>query len=177
VTDPWTTFARAAEDRDVAGYFETAPRGGERTGRAVAFLTASEVRTVTAHTSPEDEAQHVRKFLRGGRGRAVIGFLGFDAVGLFEPRLRTYPAGDPFPLGSFALVDRPTRTRVVRQRSPRPPGGAAPSGPPLQDSLARPAFERSVRRLVEEIRNGEAYQVVLGHRRAWKRPQIGRAHV
>jgi anthranilate synthase component I len=168
--DAWTDFARAAEGREVAGYFERAPASGGTSGRAVSFCSASEVRTVTPATSPDEEASHIENFLRRGTGRAVVGYLGFDAVGLFEPRLRSYPPGGPFPLGKFALVDQPTRTRVsARSRRPAPhrPSRALR---PLHDSLPIRAYERGVRRLVTDIRNGEAYQVVLAHRREWKRP-------
>ena len=170
MTDPWVDFAARAEGREVSGYFEEAPRSVGSAGRAVSFTGASELRTVTPKTSPEEEAAHIDRFLRAGRGRAAVGFLGFDAVGLFEPRLRKYPAGDPFPLGGFALVERPTRSRAVRSAPRRATRSLGFSEVPLSDSLPRRAYERSVRRLVEEIRNGEAYQVVLGHRRAWRRP-------
>jgi hypothetical protein len=170
VTDPWSDFARAAEDREVAGYFERTSRGPGQPGRALSFLTAAEVRTVTPNTSPKEEAAHIARFLGTGGGRATLGFLGFDAVGLFEPRLRTCPAGGLFPLGAFALVDHPTRTLVAPRPAQRSPGAIENPGSPISDTLSRRPFERSVRRLVEEIRNGEAYQVVLGHRRTWKRP-------
>jgi anthranilate synthase component I len=168
--DPWATFAAAADGRDVAGYFETAPRPGAGPGEAVSFVRASEVRLISRRTAPQDEARHVERFLRGGRGRAAVGFLGFDAVGLFEPRLRTYPPGNPFPLGAFALVASPSRARVPPVAAGRPTGTASSPGPPLRDSLPRARYEHSVRRLIREIRNGEAYQVVLGHRREWRRP-------
>jgi anthranilate synthase component 1 len=170
MTDPWEAFVRVAEGREVAGYFEAAPRTPRTTGRATSFVAASEIRAIGRHTSPTDEARAAERFLAGGRGRAVIGFLGFDAVGLFEPRLRNFPAGDPFPLGAFAMVERATRSRVPRRSARRRPNDAPPPGRPLEDSLPRSFHERSVRRLVEEIRNGEAYQVVLAHRRAWHRP-------
>ncbi|MGC2789265.1 MAG: anthranilate synthase component I family protein [Thermoplasmata archaeon] len=170
MTDPWAAFERTAEGREVAGYFEVAPRGGDRTGRAVSFLSAAEVRTVTARTQWSSEARYVERFLRGGTDRAAIGFLGFDAVGLFEPCLRRFPTADPFPIGEFALIDRPNRSRVPPRRLRRASGIARHPGRPLRDSLPRPVYERSVRRLVEEIRNGEAYQVVLAHRREWRRP-------
>jgi anthranilate/para-aminobenzoate synthase component I len=170
MTDPWAEFERGAEGREVAGYFEVAPRrpGGE--GRAVSFLTASEVRTVTPRTDPADEARYVGKFLGRGRGRAAIGFLGFDAVGLFEQRSRKFPSGDPFPLGAFAMVERPTRTRVATRVPGRSLGRPPPAHRPIADSLPRQGFERSVGRLIHDIRNGEAYQVVLAHRRTWSRP-------
>ncbi|MGA9839594.1 MAG: anthranilate synthase component I family protein [Thermoplasmata archaeon] len=170
MTDPWTTFAAEAEGREVAGYFEVGPRPGADSGHAVSFLSAEEVRTVGERSSPHEEARAVERFLGKGRGRAAVGFLGFDAVGLFEPRLRGHRGGDPFPLGAFALIEHPRRYRVPRAVPRRSAGPLHRTGSPLSDSLARRAYERSVVRLVEEIRNGEAYQVVLGHRRGWRRP-------
>ncbi len=169
--DAWTAFTQGAEGREAVGYFEAAPRPGSPTGRAVSFLSASEIRTITPRASPQEEGRHVERFLRERAGRAAMGFLGFDGVGLFEPRLRAFPAGDPFPLGMFALVDRPTHARVGRRAPPKgaPYGPAA--GKPLHDSLPSRAYARSVVRLVQEIRNGEAYQVVLAHRRTWRRPK------
>jgi anthranilate synthase component I len=170
MSDPWTSFAAAAEGRENVGYFEAAPRhpGGE--GHAVWFASAPEVRLVSRRSDPEEEARRIARFLGRGRHRAVLGYLGFDAVGLFEPCLRSFPAGDPFPLGAFALVEHPRRARVA----PRPRSGRPPPLPrrrrPISDSLGRRAYERSVGRLIREIRNGEAYQVVLAHRRAWPRP-------
>jgi anthranilate/para-aminobenzoate synthase component I len=170
MTDAWEAFAGAADGREVAGYFEAAPRPGTPVGRAVSFVSASEVRTVTRHTVPADEARHIERYLEGRAGRAAVGFLGFDAVGLFEPRLRASPPGDPFPLGMFALVDRPTRSRVGSPAPGTPPRRDPPTTRPLDDSLPSGAYGRSVRRLVRDIRNGEAYQIVLAHRRAWSRP-------
>ena len=170
MTDAWEEFASGAEGREVAGYFEAAPRPGAPFGRAVSFLSASELRTITPQSSPEADARDVERFLRARTGRAAIGYLGFDAVGLFEPRLSTFPAGDPFPLGTFALIDHPTRSRVGPRRPRKPTRTLPPAERPLHDSLSARAYSRSVRRLVDEIRNGEAYQVVLAHRRAWRRP-------
>ena len=170
MTDPWATFARDAPGREIAGYFESSPKPGAVFGRAVSFYSAAEIRTVTPRSSPDAEARHVERFLRGRKDRVAIGFLGFDAVGLFEPRLATFPQGSPFPLGMFALVDRPTRARVRRPSPPRAVAHHAPPARPLRDSLPLPAYARSVRHLVGDIRNGEAYQVVLAHRRDWARP-------
>ncbi len=47
---------------------------------------------------------------------------------------------------------------------------ARPSGRPLADSLPRPRFERAVGNLIEAIRAGESFQVVLAHRHTWPRP-------
>jgi anthranilate synthase component 1 len=45
------------------------------------------------------------------------------------------------------------------------------AGNPREDSLPGPAYRRSVRHLIEQIRSGEAFQVVLAHRRSWDRPE------
>ncbi len=99
---------------------------------------------------------------------AVLGYLGFDAVGLFEPALRTFPAGSPFPLGEFAFVRDPVVRRVPRRRlgPSHPPSHLVPEA----DSLPAARYEASVRRLRRDIRDGEAFQVVLAHRREWRRP-------
>jgi anthranilate/para-aminobenzoate synthase component I len=170
VNDPWDRFVRDAEHREVAGYFEVAPPPGAVRGRSVSFVSPEEVREVTARSSPTEVAGRIDRFLRGAPGRAVIGYLGFEAFGLFEPRLAPGPSGSPFPIGSFALVDRPVRAAVPATTPGRPRRRSRVLPRPLEDSLPASSFEASVRRLIEEIRNGEAYQVVLAHRRAWKRP-------
>jgi anthranilate/para-aminobenzoate synthase component I len=168
MTDPWETFVRTSGGQEVVGYFERSAQGAHY-GTALYFTRARELRILDRRTNPRAEAAATDRFLAGRRQRAVVGFLGFDAVGLFEPCLRRFPAGDPFPLGAFAWVDRATRVPVPK-RPALLPLNATPLARPRADSLPRPRFERSVRRLVEEIRNGEAYQVVLAHRREWTRP-------
>ncbi len=168
MTDPWETFVRSADGRENAGYFETAGAAG-RTGAAFSFGRADDVVELRRTSDAEERLRAVDRFLRAEPGGVAIGFLGFDSVGMFEPALRAAPGGDPFPLGMFALARSLKRTRVPpRGRRRRP--AFAPVGRPLEDSLPRPRYGRSVRRLVEEIRNGEAYQVVLAHRRTWARP-------
>ena len=177
--DPWVEFVRDVEGADVAGYFETPPSRAGGAGRAVSFVRAREVRTLARSSDPVEEARRARRFLREGRRRAVLGYLGFDGFGLFEPRARRVPGGDPFPIGVFAFADA-VRRRSVPPRPHRMPRSArARPLRPLSDSLPLGAFERGVRRLVEEIRAGEAYQIVLAHRRAWTRPRdlVGRAGV
>jgi anthranilate/para-aminobenzoate synthase component I len=170
VTDPWSLFADRASGAEVAGFFEIAGEPSRRAGRAVWFSEASEVRTLDRRSSPREEARVARRFLARGRGRAVVGYLGFDAVGLFERSLRRFPIGSPFPLGEFAFVDRPQRSAVPARRRLRTGTRLSPAARPISDSLPRSRYERSVARLIEEIRNGESYQVVLAHRRGWKRP-------
>jgi anthranilate/para-aminobenzoate synthase component I len=169
VTDPWAEFSRDAAGSEVAGYFESSPRHSTGLGEAVSFTSGAEVVVQRDRDPVEAVPRAVRRFLRNGSRRAALGFLGFDAVGLFEPTLRPHPAGDPFPLGAFALIDRPRRSRVPpRTRLRTLDASALPR--PRSDSLPWPAFGRSVARLVEQIRAGEAYQIVLSHRRSWTRP-------
>ncbi len=168
MSDPWESFVRLAEGRDYVGYFETAGSGG-RTGSAVSFVRPDAVVELRRGSDGGERLRTIDRFLRAERRGTAIGFLGFDSVGLFEPALRPVPTGDPFPLGMFALVRSPERARVPpRPRRPAPP--FARVGRPLDDSLPVRRYGRSVRRLVEEIRNGEAYQIVLAHRRTWARP-------
>ncbi len=169
MSDPWVAFARDADGREVAGYFETAARRPGGVGEAVSFVAADAVVAQRARDPPGAIARSVDRFLGRGRGRVALGFLGFDAAGLFEPILRPHPTGDPFPLGAFALVDRPRRA-AVPPRPARRPVAFAPPGRPVADSLPWPGFGRSIGRLLEEIRDGQAYQVVLAHRRSWPRP-------
>jgi len=170
MTDAWAQFVRAADGRDVAGYFELASRAGSGRGRAVWYTAADEVRPISRSIRVREEASRMARFLAGGPGRAAVGFLGFDAVGLFEPQLARFPSGDPFPLGMFAYVRNPHRARVTRRAPPATPPPLRDLRP-LSDSLPRSQYGRGVRRLVEAIRDGQAYQVVLAHRRAWHRPE------
>jgi anthranilate synthase component I len=170
VIEPWTEFARAAAREEMAGYFEAAPRSPAGAGTASWFAGRAELRTVDRATDPIALAQEADRFLSGGRARAVMGYLSFDAVGLLEPALARFPAGSPFPLGELAFVERgafrSTPFRPPRYDPEVPVAGTRPRA----DSLPKPRFERAVRRLVEEISAGEAFQVVLAHRRAWTRP-------
>ncbi len=167
MTDPWIRFTGAAGTAETAGYFErTGPTGAA--GTAGWFVAAKEVRSLERSTDPMALSRDCGRFLSVHPKGSVLGYVGFDAVGLFEPALAQFPSGSPFPLGEVAFVDGISVARVpprVRSRTP-----AARAQRPLSDSLARPGFERSVSRLVEEICAGEAFQVVLAHRRAWRRP-------
>jgi len=167
MTDPWDRFVREAGSREFAGYFE---RAGEDGGPGAAWWFTDPPETVALR--PSDRAEEARartaRFLSRNPRGAVVGYLSFDAVGLFEPALRAFPSGSPFPLAELALVPRVSSGAVpLARRRPLPRGRV---GAPVSDSLPRPRFGRSVRRLVEAIRAGEAFQVVLAHRRAWARP-------
>ncbi|MGP8109652.1 MAG: anthranilate synthase component I family protein [Thermoplasmata archaeon] len=167
MTDPWIRFSRAVGTAETAGYFErTAPSGAA--GTAGWFVTAKEVRSLERSSDPAALSRDCARFLSDSPKGGVLGYVGFDAVGLFEPALARFPTGSPFPLGELAFVDAVSVARVPSH--PRSPAPAARAQRPLSDSLARPGFERSVSRLVEEVRAGEAFQVVLAHRRAFRRP-------
>ena len=168
MTDPWETFVDEADSSEVAGYFERAADERSSPGRCVWFSRAEETWTAAPRTDFAELARASDRFVDGGPGRVVLGYLGFDAVGLFEPALRRFPADAPFPLGEFAFASR------VHARSFSPPRrGRATAARPLscpRETLPRARFAASVRRLRRAIRDGEAYQVVLANRRSWKRP-------
>lgn len=163
----WDDFAAVAPDREVAGYFERAPTPTEPYGLAVAFGRVEETRTVTRATDLADLEQATERWLRDPR-TGVVGYLGFDAIGLFEPAAARFPPGSPFPLGELAFVREARVARVPR--SPRRPFRTISDASPNRDSLPPRRFGRAVRNLVEAIRAGEAFQVVLAHRREWPRP-------
>ncbi len=167
MSDPWTRFAEESSGAEVAGYFERAPSAGT-TGEAAWFSRPAETLALERSSRPEELARATRSFLlRHPRG-GIVGYVGFDAFGLFEPAARhTFPES-PFPLGEFALAERLERHRTP-YHLPRPLRPGAPLEP-RSDSLPRRRYEPSVRRLVEAIRAGEAFQVVLAHRRRWARP-------
>ncbi len=168
MSDPWTRFSDRARGSEIAGYFERAGAAGAP-GTAGWFARAGEVVTVDRSTDAAHLADRSERFLARHPRGAVLGYVGFDAVGLFEPALARFPAASPFPLGELAFVDPVTTGRVShRARLPSRAGGRPR---PRGDTLPRRAFERSVRRLAEAIRAGESYQVVLAHRRSWRRPQ------
>jgi anthranilate synthase component I len=168
MTDPWSRFVGAARSSEVAGYVERAGEGG-RPGVARWFASAPETIVLDRSADAGPVGDRLERFLGRHRRGAVIGYVGFDAVGLFEPALRSFPAGSPFPLGELALVPQVVRARVSPSR--RRPLATTIRDRPRDDSLPRTRFERSVRRLVGAIRAGEAFQVVLAHRRTWPRPE------
>ncbi len=170
MTDPWIEFVSAAGARtaETVAYFErTGPEGNG--GVAQWAISPEPAQPVGPKDSWEGLGRASDRYLRGHRRRAVAGYLGFDGVGLLEPMLGSPPGRAPFPLGEFARLEsvRTVRLPVGRlrlRRTRRRPGV------PREDSLSRPAYERSVRHLVAQIRAGEAFQVVLSHRRGWDRP-------
>jgi anthranilate/para-aminobenzoate synthase component I len=169
VSDAWTEFARAAGDAETAGYFESSPRTASG-GAATWFAGRADRIPVGPRSDPDELGRTCDRFVRGARRRAVVGYLGFDAVGLFEPALRRFPAGSPFPLGELALADRVRVGAARRASALRPRTPDCRFGTPLDDSMPRARYQRSVGHLVAAIRDGEAFQVVLAHRRTWPRP-------
>ncbi len=167
MTAPWEAFGSRAGSAETAAYLE---RPGARGGAGPAWWFAGPAETVavTRQDAPEELRRRTDRFLARHPRGAVVGYLGFDAVGLFEPALREFPAGGPFPLGELAFIPRLQTGPVAPLR--RHPVPRSPRLTPIQDSLPRSRFERGVRRLVAEIRAGEAFQVVLAHRRSWRRP-------
>ncbi len=164
--DPWERFVRDEPGSEVAGYFERAAPDGHG-GTAWWFHDGAERIVADRSTHLADLDARTRPAL-SRRGGAVLGYVTFDAVGLFEPALARFPSGSPFPLGEMAVVRSVRSARVPPRRRAAVADRTLPR--PLEDSLPRPLFERGVRRLVREIRDGEAFQVVLAHRRAWPRP-------
>lgn len=169
MTDPWNAFVAESGGSEVAGYFERAADGPASTGWSARFSHAEDSRTVGPRTDFTEVARASDRFLEGGRDRVVLGYLGFEAVGLFEPALRRFRADCPFPLGEFAFASgvRRAPTSAVRRVRASP---ARPLSCP-RETLPRERFSKSVRRLRQAIRDGEAYQVVLANRRSWKRPE------
>lgn len=163
----WDEFSARAPDREITGYFERAASGSERVGLAVAFDRANEVVTLTRTSDFRSLAHWTERHL-SDPSSAVMGYVGFDAVGLLEPALARFPEGSPFPLGELAFFRGARFERTQRRRR-----GSLPRSrlrPPIHDTLPRRPFARAVRNLVSAIRDGESFQVVLAHRRSWPRP-------
>jgi anthranilate/para-aminobenzoate synthase component I len=171
VTDPWLDFLETAPTGECVGYFERGSAPGLPGRWATSYTEPDEHWTLRPNTTVEELDSETRRQLRRDARRAMVGYVGFDATSLFEPLLRRVPSGSPFPLGEWALVSRFRRRRVppfpARSRA-RPNGRPAA---PRVDSLPSSRFERSVVRLREAIGAGEAFQVVLSHRRSWTRPE------
>ena len=163
----WDEFASVAPGREVAGYFERAPTRNESSGFALAFDRAEETLRLGRKSQLSEVERVTDRFLADPR-TAVVGYLGFEAAGLFEPALVNAPSGCPFPVGELAFVRTARVARVPR--APLHRSLARSPTQPLKDSLPARSYERSVRRLVSAIRAGEAFQVVLAHRREWPRP-------
>ncbi|MCI4372503.1 MAG: anthranilate synthase component I family protein [Thermoplasmata archaeon] len=170
MTDPWERFAARAERAEIAGYFERAAGHAGKSGLAVWFDRGEALPPIAPRTDLDEVARITERHLRSDPRAVAMGYLGFDAVGLIEPALATFPAGSPFPLGEVVLASRANVHRPVsvppwkRRRLP------SIERPPLTDSMSRARFRASVGRLRSAIRSGEAFQIVLAHRRRWPSP-------
>jgi anthranilate/para-aminobenzoate synthase component I len=173
VREPWTEFVARARGGRVAGYFERGRALDARGEWATWFTDADEVVRVT---SPRDVGalDRIDDALRRHPSASAVGYLGFDAASLFEPLIDPSVDGSPFPLGEFAIVRglrrRPVPAGPRREGARAAPDDATTPPPPRSDTLPAADYRRSVRRLRVAIRNGEAFQVVLGHRREHRRP-------
>jgi anthranilate/para-aminobenzoate synthase component I len=171
VTDPWNEFLEASTRAECVGYFERGSAPGLPGRWAVSFTDPEEYWPLRTDTTVRELDADTKRRLKGDPQRALIGYVGFDASSLFEPLLQRTPKGSPFPLGEWALVSRLHRSRihqspkVSRRRSFRRPTV------PRRDTLPAGKFGRSVVRLRQAIGEGEAFQVVLSHRRTWNRPE------
>ena len=171
MTDPWMEFLAAAQRNDCVGYFERGGAPGLPGRWASFFVEPDRTWAIGPADTPEALDARTRRDLHREKGRALMGYVGFDATSCFEPLLRRIPPGSPFPLGEFALVSRWKRRRVGTRAHRRFPDTRPPPLRPRDDTMPRSAFERSVRRLHAAIGAGESFQVVLGHRRTWDRPE------
>jgi anthranilate/para-aminobenzoate synthase component I len=171
--DAWASFVNEARDSPVAGYFELGSALGEPSPWAAWYSDADDVWRIPRGATVSELESSTRARLTQRGVDALVGYLGFDAVGMFEPLLRHVPAHGPFPLGEFAVVRRLRRARLPparrlgiegqRRRSRRSPQ-------PESATLSEAGYRASVSRLRRDIYRGEAYQVVLSNRRAWPRP-------
>ncbi len=170
--DAWEEFCRASDGRAVAGYFERGDAPGAPGRWAASFVDPADRFRLQRSDTVEELDARTRRALRGTRGRALVGYVGFDAVSLWEPLLRRVPAGSPFPLGEFALVDRLRwhRTRTRPGRAPSKATESRPVVPPREETLPSRRYQDSVRRLHDAIGNGDAFQIVLASRRRFHRP-------
>jgi anthranilate synthase component I len=171
MTDPWLDFLGSSRQRECVGYFERGSAPGLPGRWATSFTEPDQTWTIGADATVDDLDDRTRRLLRGDSRRALVGYVGFDATALFEPLLRKVPRGSPFPMGEWAVVSRLRRRRILPlPKSPaRPPGGRLAA--PRSDTLPERRFKRSVDRLRQAIGDGEAFQVVLSHRRLWDRPE------
>jgi anthranilate/para-aminobenzoate synthase component I len=170
MTDPWENFAARAERAETAGYFERAPGQSTREGLAVWFDRGELLPPIDRRTDLDEVARATTRHLRTAGRPVALGYLGFDAVGLIEPALARFPSGSPFPLGEIVLAPRATSTVLTGASRPDTRPFTLPPPRPHSDSLPRVRFRREVNRLRSAIRAGEAFQIVLAHRRSWSRP-------
>jgi anthranilate synthase component 1 len=170
VSDPWEAFVQRAATAETAGYFERARGHSTPDGLSVWFDRGHALPPVTRRTGLDDLARATIRHLKSDAKAVVLGYLGFDAVGLVEPTLAAYPSGSPFPLGEFVLAERSHIAVAPRAHRIAPVAARHRAPPPLSDTLSQAQFMTAVGHLRAAIREGEAFQVVLAHRRGWLRP-------
>lgn len=171
MNDPWEGFVQRSRGAACAGYIERGDAPGTP-GRWAASFVAPRARLVIEPTDTTASLEErTRAALQGRPDRALLGYVGFDAVSVFEPLSRRIPPGSPFPLGEFAVLDRVRFDRLPR-RPPRRSGSSEIRSPgrPLSETLPQRAFERAVVRARTAVGDGEAFQVVVATRRSWRRP-------
>jgi anthranilate synthase component I len=171
MNDPWQEFVASASGGECVGYFERGSAPGLPGRWAASFTEPEEFWPLEPGTTVEELDADARHRLKKDPRRALIGYVGFDAVALFEPLLRRTPGGSPFPLGEWALVPRLRRQRVDGIAPPNRGRPRIRTPSPQEDTLPARRFERGVARLHRAIGAGEAFQVVLSHRRTWTRPE------
>jgi len=170
MTDPWDEFAIRAERSETAGYFERAAGHSSTAGVATWFDRGDPLPPFGPRTDLEEVARMSDRHVRSHPHAVAMAYLGFDAVGLVEPALARFPAGSPFPLGAVVLAPRSFTRRIERSRRFARASRPGRVGNPLSDSLPRARFGTAVGHIRRAIRDGEAFQVVLAHRRRWPRP-------
>ncbi len=168
--DPWAEFARAAHDRPIAGYFERGDAPGLPGRWAASFTHADEHFTLLRGDRPESLDRFTARRLRGDARRGIMGYVTFEAAGLWEPLLAGRREMNPFPLGEFAVVDHLVRRRVRAVPRERPSARRPPPPRALEETLPARRYARAVRRLHRAIGDGDAFQVVLANRRRFHRP-------
>ena len=132
MNDPWEEFARTSEEAPIAGYFERGDAPGTPGRWAISFTDVVDRFEVTPASDPVTLDELTRRHLRNDPRRALVGYVGFDAVSAWEPLLRRRPAGSPFPLGEVAVVENLRRRPVppsprANLRGESPPRRALPA--------------------------------------------------
>ena len=180
MTDPWNEFLQESEGAKVAGYFERGEAPGTEGRWATSFVDPTDLFEIRVDSDPAALDEHTARLLHDDPNRALVGYVGFDAVSAWEPLLRRRPSGSPFPLGEMAVIGRLRRRRIAGTRGERLRGRSPPSHAPpaLEESLGPHRFLPAVRRLRHAIGEGEAFQVVVASRRTFPRPEdlLARAH-
>lgn len=171
MSDPWVEFLAESAQRECVGYFERGSAPGLPGRWAASFTEPDDRWPIAADATVAELDDLTLRSLKGDSRRALIGYVGFDATALFEPLLTRVPGGSPFPKGEWALVSGLRRRRVDGTSRTV---GALPVRSSVglkNDTLPQRRFERSVARLRQAVGEGEAFQVVLSHRREWDRPE------